>query len=452
MHPTAATPTPKPSSPPNSTSSSSSSSTPTSTPTSTPRTKPARAPIHADETGEPAASTTRDRLAVVSVTLGIFVIVTSEIMPIGLLTSIGSDFRVSDGTAGLLMTVPGFVAAVAAPVVTVATGRFDRRLMLAALTLVLALANFVAAMAPNLWVMLLSRALVGLTIGGYWSIGAGLAGRLVRERSVGRATAVIFAAVPLGSVIGVPAGTLIGHLAGWRASFVVMGVLSVGVWMALLAFVPPLMPVQVTRLIVLRGLLGRTDVRIGLVATLLVVVAHFGTYTYVTPFLQDVTHVDSGRISTFLLVYGAAGIAGNFLAGAAIARSLRATFAGAALVLAGATALLPVAGRSEVGALGLLVVWGVAYGAVPVCSATWFARSAPHAQEAATVLFTSSFQATIGVGALLGGMVVDAMSVSSVMVGGGAMAAVMALLVWALGTTPGHEGDVPPPTADRHRR
>ncbi|MEU0569030.1 MFS transporter [Nonomuraea sp. NPDC005983] len=354
-------------------------------------------------------------------------------MPIGLLTTIGSDFRISDGTAGWMMTLPGIVAAIAAPLVTVAAGRLDRRLALCALTALLALADLLAAVAPAYWVMLVARVLVGLTIGGFWSIGAGLAVRLVGEKSAGRATAVIFSAVPLGSVLGVPVGTLIGHLAGWRSSFAVVGVLTVAVLVALVALLPPLPPEEPLRPRVFGELLRRTGVRVALLVTFLIVLAHFGTYTYVTPFLQHVTHVDPGLVSVLLLAYGTAGVVGNFVAGWTISRSLRATFTTSAAMIAAATLLLPFAGDWDAGAIGLLIVWGIGYGAVPVCSQTWFSRSAPHAQEAATALFTSSFQATISLGALLGGVVVDAFSTSVVMLCGGAIATVMALTTWASG-------------------
>jgi predicted MFS family arabinose efflux permease len=378
-------------------------------------------------------------LAVLAVTLGIFSIVTTEILPIGLLTSIGASFHISDGTAGVMMTMPGIVAAVAAPLVTAATGRLDRRLMLCALMAVLALADLLAAAAPAYWVLLFGRVLVGLVIGGFWSIGAGLAVRLVGEKSVARATSVIFAAVPLGSVLGVPAGTLIGQLAGWRAAFLVLGGLTLGVLVALLVLLPPLPPAQVTRLRVLRGLLGRPSIRLGLLATFLVVIAHFGTYTYVTPFLREVTKVGPAQLSTFLLIYGSAGILGNFVAGSTARRNLRATFIVSSGLLGGSTLLLPILGRWNAGALALLVAWGLAYGAVPVCSQAWFARSAPHAPEAATVLFTSSFQASISVGALLGGIVVDTASAPTVMWCGGATAVLMAASVWLL-SGPGRSG------------
>lgn len=378
-------------------------------------------------------------LAVLSVTMGIFSIVTTEILPIGLLTSIGSSFHISYGTAGAMMIIPGIVAAVAAPLVTVTTGRLDRRVMLCALMALLALANLLAAAAPAYWVMLVCRVLVGLVIGGFWSIGAGLAVRLVGENAVARATSVIFSAVPLGSVLGVPAGTLIGHLAGWRAAFGVLGGLTLGVLVALVVLLPPLPPVRVTRLGVLRGLLRRHSIRLGLLATFLVVLAHFGTYTYVTPFLQEVTNVSPAMLSALLLIYGAAGFIGNFVAGATVTRHLRATFVVSGVLLGGSTLLLPTLGNGNVGATTLLVVWGLAYGGVPVCSQTWFVRSAPRAPEAATVLFTSSFQATISVAALFGGIVVDAASTTSVMWCGGAIAVLMAATVWLL-SGPGRSG------------
>jgi predicted MFS family arabinose efflux permease len=369
-------------------------------------------------------------LAVLSVTMGIFAIVTTEIMPIGLLTLIGSSFTISDGTAGLMMTMPGYLAAISAPVATVATARVDRRLMLCTFMALLAIANFLAAAAPSYWVMLVSRVMVGIVIGGFWSIGAGLAERLVPPESVGRATAVIFSSVPLGSVLGVPAGTFIGNLAGWRVTFVVMGILTVTVLVATSVLVPALPAQQVTRLNVLRGMLRSVNTRFALLVTFLIVIAHFATYTYVTPFLEQVTHVSVGMITVFLLTYGVAGIVGNFLGGATVGRYPRVTFGVAGGMIAVATLSLPLLGRWDLGAIVLLIMWGIGYGTVPVCSQTWFVKSAPQSPEAASVLFTASFQATLSTGALVGGVVVDHSSPSTVMALGGTTAALMVAAAW----------------------
>ncbi|MFB7830520.1 MFS transporter [Streptomyces sp. NPDC056056] len=362
--------------------------------------------------------------------LGIFSIVTTEILPIGLLTTIGAGFAVSDGTAGLMITMPGLLAALSAPVVTVATARVDRRLMLGVFMFLLAVANFLAAAAPDYWLLLVSRVIVGIVIGGFWSIGAGLAGRLVPAESVGRATAVIFSAVPLGSVLGVPAGTFIGDVAGWRTAFVVMGALTVGVLALLLLVMPSLPPDRATRPSVLRGTFRSVHTRFALLLTFLVVLAHFGTYTYITPFLENVTEVGPRLVTVFLLVYGAAGIVGNFLGGAVVSRHPRATFGITAGTIALATALLPILGRWQIGALALLIVWGVAYGAVPVSSQTWFAKAIPDAPEAASVLFTASFQATISLGAVAGGVIVDGTSPSRVMTLGGLVAVLGVVAAW----------------------
>ncbi|TCC31163.1 MFS transporter [Kribbella sindirgiensis] len=366
-------------------------------------------------------------LGVGAVTLGIFAIVTTEILPIGLLSPIGADFALTPGRTGWLMTMPGLVAAVAAPVVTLATARLDRRLMLCVLMTLLAVAGFLAAAAPVFWLELVARFLVGLTIGGFWSIGAGLAGRLVPERWAPRATAVIFSAVPLGSVLGVPAGTFVGELTGWRTSFAALGVFALLALVALRATVSPLPPLQVTHAAVLRR--AFLSSRTALVVTCLIVTAHFATYTYVTPFLREVVRPE--LIGLFLLVYGAAGLIGNVVAGLWAARNLRTTFATCAALIAAATLLMPVAGRSTAGALLLLVVWGLGYGGVPVCSMTMFAQAVPESREAATVWFTSSFQAVLSAGALLGGLVVDAWSVQAAMVAGGGCAVVaVGFLLW----------------------
>jgi predicted MFS family arabinose efflux permease len=241
---------------------------------------------------------------------------------------------------------------------------------------------------------------------------------------------VIFSLVPLGSVLGVPAGTFIGEVAGWRTAFVTMGILSVVVFAALVITVPALSPQRPTRMSELGKMLRGTNTRFALTMTFLIVIAHFSTYTYVTPFLEDVTLAGSFTITVVLLAFGAAGMAGNFICGSTVSRYPRATFAAVAAAIAAATMLLPVLGHGLPGAITLLTIWGIAYGGVPVCSQTWFAKAAPQSIEASSVLFTASFQATIAVGALAGGLVVDRFSPAAIMAPGGVIALLMALVAY----------------------
>ncbi|MER0245356.1 MFS transporter [Streptomyces sp. HSW2009] len=418
--------------------------TPTRTPPHAPGSTPAAPPAAAHEQGadgaageaghDPASRAgARSWLAVLSVAVGIFSVVTTEMLPVGLLTSIGSSLHVSDGTAGLAMTLPGLVAAVAAPLLAVLVGRLDRKYVLCALMGLLAVANLVSALAPNFAVLLTARVLVGLSIGGVWSIAAGLAARLVPERSVAAATSVIFSGIAVASVLGVPVGTLIGDLADWRAAFWVIAALALAVLAAMAVLLPPLPATQPTSLREMPGLLRNPGLRIGLLVTGLLVTGHFGAYTYVRPVLEEVSGVGSGLISTLLLVYGVAGIAGNFLAGARAGRDPRGALMVLSALLTTAVVLLALVGGSTPGAAVLLVVWGLAYGGVSVSAQSWMFRAAPAAREVGSALFVSVFNLAIALGALLGGRAADGIAVSSVLWFGGVLAVLALANLWLLG-------------------
>ncbi|WP_238782810.1 MFS transporter [Streptomyces monomycini] len=365
-----------------------------------------------------------------------FTVVTSEMLPVGLLTPIGGGLGVTDGTAGLTLTVAGVVAALGAPVLTLAVGRADRRVVLCGLMAMLAAANLLAAWAPDFGVMLAARVLVGLGMGGVWALAAGLAVRLVAARSVAAATSLIFSGVAAASVLGVPMGTLIGQLGGWRAAFVVVGVLAALVTGALAVLLPPLPAEGAVRLGGVLRLFRDARVRTGLVVVALLVGGHFAAYTYVRPVLEEVSGVGPGVISTLLLVYGVAGVAGNFAGGAGAGRSPRGTLVVISAVLAGAVLLVPVLGVGVPGAAALLAVWGLAYGGVSVSTQTWLMVVAPEAREAASALFVAVFNAAIALGAFGGGRVADGWGISAVLWSGGALA-VGALVAVGVGRGPG---------------
>ncbi|GGP00886.1 MFS transporter [Nonomuraea glycinis] len=410
-------------------------------------------------------------LAVTSVAAGTFTIVTSEMLPVGLLTSIASTLEVSDGTAGLMMSAPGLVAAVSAPVLAITTRRLDRRVTLLALMALLAVANLAGAFAPNYPVMLAARLLTGVSIGGFWAIAAGLGVRLVPERFVGRATSIILAGVSVASVLGVPAATFLSSYAGWRTAFAAMGLVALALLALLATTLPPMpttpqpqphpsespahtteqdprtseSPAHTTE--TSNPLEDRTDDRLGwlsrplkviLVLTVLTVSGHFAAYTYLRPFMEQVAHAGPALISTALLLYGAAGVAGNFAAGARAARNPRAVLITLTALMALSMAVLPLTGQTPVVlSLVLLVVWGLGYGGVGVTLQLWIMRSG--GGEMGTALFVSAFNVSIALGAFAGGRVVDGVSTSAVMWLGVALTAVSATVagIWGRSRTTG---------------
>ncbi|WUD79814.1 MFS transporter [Streptomyces sp. NBC_00503] len=365
--------------------------------------------------------------AVGAVALGIFCLITSELLPVGLLTSVGAELGVSDGTAGLMVTVPGIVAAFCAPLVTVGAGRLDRRFVLVGLIALMAVANLVVALAPGFGVVLAARLLVGVSVGGFWAIAGGIAVRLVPERHVGRATALVFGGVPTASVLGVPAGTLLGELGGWRTAFAAVGGLGLLTLAALLLLLPPLPPTRRITFAQLPALLRHNrGVRAGVAVTFLMVTGQFAAYTFVRPILQDVSGVGAGFVSTLLLGYGAAGVAGNFLAGGRDAhRTLLAVGASLAVILA----LIATLSGAVAGTV-LLLAWGLAFGGVGVSLQSWMIKAAPDEAEVASSLMVAMFNLAIAAGALSGGLVVDGISVSAAPLTGAGLMGLAAVTVW----------------------
>ncbi|MFE0177774.1 MFS transporter [Streptomyces sp. NPDC059002] len=376
-------------------------------------------------------------LPVIAVATATFSVVTTEMLPVGLLTSIGSGLHVSDGSAGLAVTVPGLVAALAALLLPVAVRRADRRTVLCTLMALLAAANLASALAPSFAVLLVARVLVGVCIGGVWAIAAGLGVRLVGAKAAGRATAVIFSGIAVASVLGVPAGTLLGELAGWRWGFAALAVLALGVAGLLAAVLPRLPAHEGIRLGVFAGLLRIARLRTGLIAVTLLVTGHFAAYTYVRPVLERVPGIGAGLISGLLLAYGTAGIVGNFAGGAVAARDPRRALLAISAALTAVVFLMVPAGGSLAASVALLVAWGLAYGGVSVSSQNWVMDAAPHARESASALFAGVFNVAIALGAFVGGRVADGHGAGGVLWLGGALA-LLSLLVVACVRSVGH--------------
>ncbi|RQO38453.1 MFS transporter [Herminiimonas sp. KBW02] len=344
---------------------------------------------------------------IISLTLGVFGLVTAEFLPASLLTAMANDLGVSDGAAGQAVTATALVAAGAALTIPVFTRNFDRKRVILALTTLLLLSNVLAVAADSLSVLLVSRVLLGIGLGGFWSMAAALALRLVPDHLFARAMSLILTGVSVATVGAAPIGAYMGNLWGWRSAFVAAGIVSVMTLLVQIFAIPSLPPKDNPSVKVMFELLRRTNIRVALIAVLLVISGHFAGFTYIRPLMEHVTQLSVSAISAVLLGYGIGGFFGNFAGGFIAERSERyAVVCGGALIVVLAASLW-MAGSSPVVAAVAIALWGFAFGAFPVGFQTWIVRAAPDQAEAAGGLMVAAFQIAIASGAIGGGILVD---------------------------------------------
>lgn len=358
---------------------------------------------------EPKSQSVKQQwLAILSVAVGAFALVTSEFLPVGVLNDVASDLGISAGQAGLMVTLPGIMAALAAPLLSVGIGAMDRRYLLTGLTLIMIIANCIVSFANDFNVLLFGRVLLGVSIGGFWATAIALSGRLApRGVGVAKATSIIMMGVTLATVLGVPVGTWLSGLMGWRMTFLVTALVGVPVLLAQIFLLPPLHPDRAIRVSDLPALFTNPQARVGLIAVLLIGLAHFAAYTYVAPFFKQSAGFDGPTIGSLLLLYGMAGVLGNVFAGFAANRNVRYTLLLVALMIGTSTALFPHFATGLVGAAMLIALWGFAFGAFPACSSIWMFVVAPKDVERGMPLFVALFQVIIALGSFFGGQIVD---------------------------------------------
>lgn len=362
--------------------------------------------------------------AVCTVGIGACALVTTEFLPVGLLPDIARDLGISDGQAGLMITIPGVLAAIAAPLTLAIAGRIDRRRVLLVLVGLLALSNLMVAYADDMYLLLAGRVLLGVAVGGFWTVAGALGPRMRPGKDAGRATAIILSGISLGTVAGVPVGTLAGHLVGWREVFIAASLVALLVVGALAVLLPRLPAHGSTGIAQASDALGNRRVQVGLLVVGLVFIGQFAAYTYITPFLNAVPKVSASQLSAVLLGYGLTGFLGNLVGGWAVTHTIKGVFVATAMLIGIGVSLLLLLGGSPVLAIAAVMAWGLGFGMLPVAAQTLMLNIDSNRAEGLSALLVFVLQAAIGAGALVGGLALDHLDVYGPL-GVGAAAALM---------------------------
>ena len=359
--------------------------------------------------------------AVFAMAFGVFGLITAEFLPVSLLTPIAASLQVSEGQAGQTVTVTALVALLTSLVVGSVTRRLDRRVVMLAFTLLLVASALLVALASNLTLILLARVLLGMAIGGFWTLSTAITMRLVPSDQVPRALSIVFSGISLATIIAAPLGSYLGGLIGWRNIFMLtagLGVLAL-IWQS---FTLPAMPPENKA----RGggvldLLRSGLMRWGMLAVIMMFTGHFAFFTYLRPFLESSAQLSLNQLSLVLLAFGVANFFGTSLAGYLVTRSVSLTLSVMALVMS-ATALLLVsfAEVSWLVAAGV-ALWGLAFGSMPTGWSTWISRAVPDDAESGGGLLVATIQLAITAGAAAGGWMFDLQGAGGVFLASGVL-------------------------------
>lgn len=355
----------------------------------------------------PTASS-RLPLGLYALTAGAFGIGTTEFVIMGLLMQVAADLQVSIAAAGLLIAGYALGVFVGAPLLTAATQRMPRKAVLVALMIVFTLGNLACALAPNYELLMTARVITSLAHGTFFGVGAVVATGLVSEDRKASAISIMFTGLTVATLLGVPAGAWLGLEYGWRATF--WAVTAIGVFATVI--IATLVPADRSALAPLAfrdelRVVGRPQVLLGLLMTVLGFGGMFTVYTYIQPLLTQVTGFADAAVSPILLVFGVGMIVGNLLGGRFADRRL-------AMALLGTLALLALV----MGAMGFalhsrwaMVLFTGLLGAAAFATVSplqlWVLRKARDAQSLASSLNIGAFNLGNALGAWLGCSVIS---------------------------------------------
>jgi len=380
--------------------------------------------------GAAASRAVPDRWSIFILATAAFVIVTTEYLIVGLLPALARDLHISIALAGQLVTLFAFTVMLFGPVLTVFTSHMDRKRLFITIMLIFAVANALAAWAPNLWVLAFARFVPALALPVFWGTASDTAAQIAGPAKSGRAVSQVYLGISAALLFGVPLGTVASGTIGWRGAFWGLTALSLVMALLLTIFMPTLERPERMRVAEQLRIFHDRRFVANVVLSVLVFTAMFTAYTYLADTLGRIAHVRAPNVGWWLMGFGAVGLIGNWIGGLLVSkRPLGATVLFTVLLALGMTLTVPLA--SSTGLLVLaLAVWGISYTALfPICQVRVM-QAATHAQALAGTLNVSAANAGVGLGAIIGGLSINHLGLSSVGYIASATAALALVVAW----------------------
>ncbi|MCS3748448.1 MFS transporter [Xanthomonas sp. 3793] len=355
--------------------------------------------------------------AVGSMSLCVALLIASEFMPVSLLTPIAADLHASAGMAGQAISISGLFAVIASLLIAPLSSRLNRRHVLLGLSAVMLLSLLLIASAHSFGLLMAARALLGITIGGFWALSTATVMRIMPEHAVPKALGIVYIGNAVATAFAAPLGSYLGAVIGWRGVFWGMAPLVVLAiawqWRSL-----PSMPAQgASSLGDIAGLLKRRYVARAMLAVMLGFAGAFSAFTYFRPFLETVAQVDVSQLSLLLLGLGLAGFAGTYAATVLVAKRLFKLLTVLPAALGIVTLGMLLGGHLLWAVAMAMIAWGALNAAIPVAWSTWLSRCIKDAPDSGGGLMVAAIQLSIMLGGALGGALLDHLSIGATFVG-----------------------------------
>ncbi|MBS8275286.1 MFS transporter [Thalassospira tepidiphila] len=345
-------------------------------------------------------------LPILALALASFGIGTTEFVIMGLLPDVALDLGVSIPDAGLLVTGYALGVTFGAPFLAIATARMDRRRALLLLISIFIFGNFLCAIAPDYWLLMMARVVTAFCHGAFFGLGAVVASNLVAPHKRVQAIALMFSGLTLANVLGVPFGTALGQELGWRSTF--WAVVAIGIFAASALYfaLPRKIAASTGSLWLEAKSLGKKQVLLAMLISVLASASMFSVFTYITPMLQEITGVTPRQVTYVLLLFGVGLTLGNYIGGRLGDWRLMPAVIIAFVLLIAILATFTETLTSVIPAVATVMLWGVVAFALVSPLQMRVVNEASDAPNLASTLNQGAFNLGNAAGAWFGGIAI----------------------------------------------